>query len=155
MAGSSTIRRPRVPRTTTSRAETWGSVEDPDIGSRCNCYARPDGQRAGSERSESAAPSRLLHFVHWHVLCSFISCVHGSFCRASADPVSSTPIGLYGKKSPMQPTTKPHSPSANGNKQVPVSIFKTSLRQWQAKYKAERLNQAPEAGKAPDRPARD
>jgi len=66
------------------------------------------------------------------------------------------PIGLLTReKSPMQPTTKPHSPSANGNKQVPVSIFKTSLRQWQAKYKAERLNQAPEAGKAPDRPARD
>ena len=56
MAGSSTIRRPRVPRTTTSRVETWGSVEDPDIGSRCNCYARPDGQRAGSERSPFLRP---------------------------------------------------------------------------------------------------
>jgi len=47
----------------------------------------------------------------------------------------------------MRTIGKPLSTSANANKQLPASLFRTSLREWQAKYKAERLHQNPEAAK--------
>jgi hypothetical protein len=42
----------------------------------------------------------------------------------------------------------------NASKPLPVSLFKTSLREWQAKYKAQRSGQTPEAGKVCDQTSR-
>jgi|GEM_PF-2893920 len=47
----------------------------------------------------------------------------------------------------MRTIDKPVPTSANANKQLPASLFRTSLREWQARYKAERLQQNPEAAK--------
>jgi hypothetical protein len=44
---------------------------------------------------------------------------------------------------------------ATASKQLPVSLFKTSLRDWQARYKAQRSTQPTEAGKVRDRTSRD
>jgi hypothetical protein len=47
----------------------------------------------------------------------------------------------------MRTINKPLATFANANKQLPASLFQTSLREWQARYKAERLQHNPEAAK--------
>ena len=42
----------------------------------------------------------------------------------------------------MQVTSKPVSPSVHKDKHLPVALFKTSLRDWQARYRARRVTQA-------------
>jgi hypothetical protein len=48
----------------------------------------------------------------------------------------------------MNAPSKPVSPSVPEDKQLPLATFKTSLRDWQARYKARRATQAPDSGKA-------
>jgi hypothetical protein len=47
----------------------------------------------------------------------------------------------------MKASSKPGSPPVQEDKQPPVATFKTSLRDWQAKYKARRVAQASVSGK--------
>jgi hypothetical protein len=54
----------------------------------------------------------------------------------------------------MRTIGKPLSTSATANKPVPASLFRTSLREWQAKYKAERLHQNAAAVKDRDQAIR-
>jgi len=46
----------------------------------------------------------------------------------------------------MQASSKPVSPSNPKDKQMPGLTFKNSLREWQARYKAQRAARAPAAG---------
>jgi hypothetical protein len=46
-------------------------------------------------------------------------------------------------------------PTVHEDKQPPVATFKTSLRDWQARYKARRAIQAPVSGKAHNQAAPD
>ncbi len=54
-----------------------------------------------------------------------------------------------GKKD-MQAPGKPVSPPVHEDEQLPIATFKTSLREWQARYKARRAAQASASGKAPN-----
>jgi len=47
----------------------------------------------------------------------------------------------------MNASSKAGSPPVHEDKQPPVATFKTSLRDWQAQYKARRATQAPVSGK--------
>jgi hypothetical protein len=68
-------------------------------------------------------------------------------------PTAALPVGSYGKRA-MRTIGKPLSTSAHADKPVPASLFRTSLREWQAKYKAERLNQSSGAAKERDQAIR-
>jgi hypothetical protein len=48
----------------------------------------------------------------------------------------------------MQASSKPISPSVPKDKQLPGVTFKNSLREWQARYKAQRAARGPAAGSA-------
>jgi hypothetical protein len=48
----------------------------------------------------------------------------------------------------MHAPSRPVSPSAHDDKRPPVATFKTSLREWRARYQALRATQAPVPGKA-------
>jgi len=53
----------------------------------------------------------------------------------------------------MPTVTEPVAPSANEDKPLPIATFKNSLRAWLVRWKAERINLAPESDKGtqPDR----
>jgi hypothetical protein len=53
----------------------------------------------------------------------------------------------------MNAPSKPVSSSVHEDKQLPLATFKTSLRAWQARYKARRATQAPDTGKADNQAA--
>jgi hypothetical protein len=48
----------------------------------------------------------------------------------------------------MKTPRKPVSPSVDEDQRPPVATFKTSLREWHARYKARRAAQAPVLEKA-------
>jgi hypothetical protein len=66
----------------------------------------------------------------------------------TTDSPSSNTVPLQQGRLFMQAPSKPGSPPVHEDKQPPVATFKTSLRDWQARYKARRAAQAPIRGKA-------
>jgi hypothetical protein len=54
----------------------------------------------------------------------------------------------------MQAASRPVARSVHEDQKPPAATFKTSLRDWQARYKAERAARAAASGKIPSQAAR-